>query len=132
MPKCPWYNSGLCYSRRAIAKYGSPSPEPVVEDICLTNKFTSCPLYEKPGPEEGLAEALGVEIRKGYYPLVHVLSEPVNSDCPFYKLVKVGDNMYVAYCYITERYVTRSAVKKCALYWDKCPFYEIGANMELV
>jgi hypothetical protein len=65
------------------------------------------------------------------YPPIHVISCTEKSQCPFYELRSFeseGGEVCVAYCKVTERYLTRSFVKKCILYWETCPYRQAGLS----
>lgn len=132
MTACPWYVNGVCYSPKTIQKYSKPSASPVSRLFCLSeNKYQNCPFYvKKDGEKETeLFEAMGIATKKGFYPSIHVISCALRSDCPFYKLVDVEEELCVAYCKVAEKYLTRSSTKKCIAYWKDCPFYKIGIEL---
>ncbi|MCC6053955.1 MAG: hypothetical protein LM589_01360 [Thermosphaera sp.] len=58
------------------------------------------------------------------YPPIHVIPCSEKSECPFFELRTYDEagSLCLAYCRITERYLTRSFVKKCISQKDACPY----------
>ncbi|MEM1627753.1 MAG: hypothetical protein QXP02_05440 [Desulfurococcaceae archaeon] len=64
-----------------------------------------------------------------YLPIHALPSCSVSSDCPFLQIVEVSsdsDKYCVAYCKAIGRYLTRSFIKKCELYWSSCPLLKFS------
>lgn len=63
--------------------------------------------------------------REIYIPVHALPSCSERSECPYFEVVEYGKEpgvACIAYCKVTERYLTRSAAKKCIAYWTTCPF----------
>ncbi|MFZ8782868.1 MAG: hypothetical protein ACO2OR_02650 [Desulfurococcaceae archaeon] len=63
--------------------------------------------------------------REIYLPIHALSSCSERSECPYFEVIEYGrepEVVCIAYCKVTERYLTRSAVKKCIAYWSTCPF----------
>ncbi len=129
MPQCPYYDGGLCYSPKTLREYGQPVSSIVDPEKCLTDSYRECPYFvEEKSGQAGIEEAAeatapGLKEMPPLYLAIHVIPADTRSDCPYFMLVKVKENAYVARCKATERYLTRSAVEKCVSSWKTCPFY---------
>jgi len=131
MDKCKYYLDGLCYSPSAVRVFGNPSSEPVVSNICLSEKHVECKYYVEDSGGKEIYKSIGIEFSKNYYPPVHVIACNMVSSCPYYRISRVSEEQEycIAFCTLSERYITRSSVKKCIDYWRECPFYKIGAGV---
>lgn len=127
MPRCQYYLNGLCYSPRTIEKYGNPSGEPADLGYCLSDNYTECPFYAGRSGEE-LYKYMGVEETGKIYIPIHVIPCSNVSECPFYEIKQLDENACIAKCAFLDKHLTQSSVEKCIRYWDKCPFYRMGAE----
>ncbi len=135
MDKCPWYMNKVCYSPKTIEEFGSPSSVPVSNGYCLTSNYRECPYYVesaeaagKPSISSNFLKSLGIEVKEGFYKPIHKIPCNTKSPCPFFK-VREENGTCVAYCTVTERYITTSKVWKCVELWRECPFYKIGLEV---
>lgn len=65
--------------------------------------------------------------REVYLP-THIIQCNERSACPYYEVVQFGKEpevVCIAYCKATSRYLARSFVKKCIMYWEACPFKHV-------
>jgi hypothetical protein len=131
MPKCPYYMNGLCYSPKTIERYGSPSSEPTKNGYCLSDNYRNCPYYADKESTDELYKFMGVEELSNIYLPIHVIPCSYNSECPFYEIKQVGENICVARCVYLDKYLTRSSVEKCIKYWQKCPYYRMGSERRI-
>ncbi|ABN69643.1 hypothetical protein Smar_0536 [Staphylothermus marinus F1] len=127
MPRCPYYLNGLCYSPKTIEKYGSPSSEPVNLGYCLSDNYNECSYYTIKSSEE-LYKYMGIEESTNIYLPIHIIPCNYNSECPFFEVKQIEENVCVSRCTYLDKYITRSSVEKCIKYWDKCPFYKMASE----
>lgn len=125
--KCRYFSNGFCHSPVVMKTFGDkPSREPVDPSKCMGN-FKSCRYYVE------IHDALDMEkeVSRDYYPLVNYIYCYDSSECPFYglKTVDKDNNLCVAYCSVSERYITKLSVKKCIEHWRDCPFYKLGLEL---
>lgn len=125
MPRCRFYDGKYCNSYLTIRTYGQPSVEPVNPNLC-EGDFTKCRFYTE---GKGVSRVEG-ELPRDYYYSISVIDCSEASLCPFFDLTRVNheENVCVAYCRASERYLTRSSVPKCINYWRTCPFFKIGTE----
>lgn len=129
---CPFYRGGACYS----PKLGEPSDSVVAASRCRgpPEVYMSCSLYvgtdlgvDKPQGENNGAGKGGVRvvtknsIASKIYSPVHLLKDPLTSECPSYRLEQVGTG-YVAFCSSLKRILTKYEARLCSLYWRECPY----------
>lgn len=130
---CPYYRAGACNS----PKLGEPSDSVVAAQRCggPPEVYRGCSLY---------VEAVGVDKPSGYsnngkggvrvitrnsiasriYAPIHMLKEPVASECPHYRVESVSGG-YVASCSVLRRPLTKYEARLCSLYWRDCPYVNI-------
>ncbi len=130
MTKCPFYTNGMCYSKKTINRYGRPTDEVVNTNYCLTPNYVNCPFYDK-GSEDELYKYMGVDIKRDFYPPIHIIPCNYISECPYYMIIKIGEDKCVAMCRFFEKYITRSGVEKCIHLWRNCPYYKIGSGLTI-
>ncbi|OYT40549.1 MAG: hypothetical protein B6U89_01710 [Desulfurococcales archaeon ex4484_58] len=132
MVKCKYFNDGFCFSPVTYKTFGEPSKEPVDPKYCLTERYTECRYYsEEHGEKYEFYKYIGIDISKDYYLSIHLVSCENISQCPFYKIIPVDEErgVCVAYCEIFDRYIVRSAVKRCIENWRECPIYKFGQEL---
>lgn len=89
-------------------------------NVCLGD-FTKCRFYVE-GKGDSRVER---ELPRDYYYSISVIDCSESSLCPFFEHNRVNheDNLCVAYCRASERYLTKSNVPKCVNYWRACPYF---------
>ncbi|MEM0355913.1 MAG: hypothetical protein QXO78_05135 [Desulfurococcaceae archaeon] len=125
--KCRYYSNGYCSSPLAMRTFGDrPSREPVDLSKCMGN-FRECKYYV----ETQIVSELEMEFSRDYYPLVNYINCDNSSECPFYSLKTIDkeNNICVAYCIVSEKYLTKLSIRKCIEYWRDCPFYKLGLEL---
>jgi hypothetical protein len=65
------------------------------------------------------------------YPSIFVLERKPSSDCEFFKVEKTQEGLYVAYCEVLGRYLTKFQVEKCERAWKTCPYRRFGVARSL-
>ena len=62
------------------------------------------------------------------YPNIFVLNRKPSSECEYFRVEKTSEGMYVAYCEVLGRYLTRFHVEKCERSWKTCPYRRFGVT----
>ena len=129
---CPFYRGGACHS----PKLGEPSDSVVAASRCRgpPETYMGCSLYvgtdigiNKPGEENNSGGKGGVRvvaknsIASKIYSPIHLLKEPLSSECPSYRIEHIGTG-YVASCSILKRVLAKYEARLCSLYWRECPY----------
>ncbi|MEM0380470.1 MAG: hypothetical protein QXP71_03970 [Desulfurococcaceae archaeon] len=134
MTKCKYFMNNICYSPYAIKTFGEPSSEPVNNNFCLTDKHSECKYYvetsfEKESTE--LYEAIGLKTTVDFYTVIHIIPCDQTSNCPFYKLSVINEEKQycISQCIVSDRYLTKTGIRKCISNWKDCPFYKIGLEI---
>jgi len=127
--RCKYYINGICYSSFTIKTFGEPSAEPVDPKVCLSNRFTECRYYAE-GSAQSFEESIVGESIHDVYFKIHLITCELFSQCPFFetKVVDEEKKLCIARCIMFDKYLTRSAVKKCVEYWQQCPIYRSGVE----
>ncbi|ADV64426.1 hypothetical protein [Desulfurococcus mucosus] len=66
--------------------------------------------------------------REIYVPIHALPTCSLTDPCPNLELVELereGEKYCVAYCKVLERYLTKSAARKCESTWRGCPFAKL-------
>lgn len=116
---CPFYKNGVCTSPLLG---GMPSHEVVREDVCSGDAtvYTQCKYFVRPEGKGLEAFQPSAEFSERPYPLLHYLERRVESSCPEYKLMR-HENVYVAYCRVLDRLLTKYEVENCEKHPETCP-----------
>jgi len=132
---CPYYRGGACHS----PKLDHPSDSVVAAPRCggPPEIYMGCSLFVEGGlgrdknPTVGNTSKGGVRVitknstaSKIYSP-IHMLKDPVPSDCPFYRVESIGSG-YIASCQALKRLLTKYEAKLCSLYWRDCPYLSMA------
>jgi len=132
---CPYYRAGACNS----PKLGEPSDSVVSAQRCggPPEFYRGCSLYieivgiDKPAghinnERGGVRVITRSSIASRIYAPIHILKEPVFSECPHYKIETVSGG-YVALCNTLRRPLTKYETRLCSLYWRDCPYITLPA-----
>ncbi|PWV36278.1 MAG: hypothetical protein DJ555_08135 [Desulfurococcaceae archaeon] len=129
---CPFYRGGACHS----PKLEEPDDSVVAASRCRgpPETYMGCSLYvntdlgvNKPPENNNNSGKGGVRvitknsIASKIYSPIHLLKEPLISECPGYRIENVGTG-YVAFCNVLRRALTKYEAKLCSLYWRECPY----------
>jgi len=125
---CPYFKNKMCTS----PLLPEPTDAIIVPSRCLSDdKYRTCKFYVESGKSEKqstlIVSTLSDEQLKELkpYPPIHYLENPLNSECPHYKLLSYG-GYYLAYCNVLGRILTRHEALLCSKYWETCPIAKLG------
>ena len=89
---------------------------------CLSDtEYRSCRFYEEVSKPIGAPVHKRLELSGLYLP-IHGLTHIVRCDCPHFTVDRHESGLYVAYCRVLNRFLTKYEVQLCRDHWKRCPY----------